>query len=75
MAERYAWEHHQEHECAYDLVTLQPGFIVGPPIISAPSASLDGVAMIMKGSIPRIPKLAICCIDVRDCAKSHLLAL
>ena len=76
LAERSAWEFVEklpEHE-KIDLVTLQPGLVLGPCLITQKSGSADFVARFLEGRLPGLPHITLCIVDVRDLAQAHLQA-
>jgi hypothetical protein len=56
-------------------VTLHPTFVIGPTIIREDNSSVGGIAKFMNSSLPGVPKLMTPCVDVRDVAYAHYLAL
>lgn len=56
-------------------MTLHPTFVIGPTLISEPNSSAAGIAKFMNGGVPGVPKLMTPCVDVRDVAYAHYLAL
>jgi nucleoside-diphosphate-sugar epimerase len=75
LAEKAAWDYVaalSEGE-KFPLVTICPGFIVGPNLNKATFTSGD----MIKGMISKEPAengMALAIIDVRDCAQAHLEA-
>ena len=69
MAERAAWAHQKENP-SYELVTMNPGFIMGPNLNKCSFQSGDYVVDALKGTktIPFCMPL----VDVRDVAQAHL---
>jgi dihydroflavonol-4-reductase len=73
MAEREAWKLAKEHKV--DLVTVLPGFVIGPPFLRR-TTSLDIIYGIMLG-IFRLGTFAVSLstpVDVRDLVEGHILA-
>ncbi|TPX63889.1 hypothetical protein CcCBS67573_g08551 [Chytriomyces confervae] len=81
LAEKAAWAFLEQNKCAFDLVTINPPFVFGPPIhpCSAPENLNTSVKLIWDmyvGAIKEVnPALAAGCVDVRDVARAHALAL
>ena len=73
LAEKKAWEMY-ENQINWDLVVLNPSFVLGPSLNSKfnTSESFNIIKQISKGHFKfGIPKLPIGVIDVRDLAKAH----
>ena len=45
-----------------------PVLSLGPTLMQISTSSVDGIAKILKGEIPGVPKLMIPSVDVRDVA-------
>jgi len=54
-----------------EVVTLHPGFILGPSLIKSPSSSISAIAAILNNSYPGMPRLHVPCVDIRDVALAH----
>ncbi len=74
LAERAAWDLVANGDM--ELVTINPGFILGPPI-GAPGdgQSVSMISDIIGGKFPMIPDVAMGMVDVRDVARLHVAAL
>jgi len=74
IAEKKAWE--LAKTCSIDLVTINPGFILGPALTSRQdSSSIKIMNDFVKGKYKSgIPDTSIGIVDVRDVAKAHFLA-
>lgn len=57
------------------LTTVNPGFVIGPPLDAQFGSSLGLVRRILKGGDPMMPALGFAMVDVRDVAEMHLRAL
>ena len=55
--------------------SVNPGFVLGPLLDSDAGSSANAIAMFLKGKYPGCPRLNFPCVDVRDVAKMHRLAL
>lgn len=77
LAERAAWDFLSKLPLAekFELVVINPGAILGPTYVNNGFASGEFMTDILNGKFPRMPKLMIPVIDVRDVAKAHLLGL
>ena len=58
-----------------ELVTIHPGFILGPNLNSASFTSGDFIKKIMLKEFPKLPRVQLGCVDVREVAQAHLQAL
>ncbi len=75
IAERAAWAWHKAEGEGLELVTVNPGLVLGPVLGSDFSASLDAVRKLLDGSIPALPHFGFNLVDVRDVAALQLLAM
>jgi len=76
LAERAAWEFAQSEEArGMELATVNPGFVLGPPLSSVPGTSVEVMCKLLNRELPRVPRLSFPCVDVRDVARAHLLAM
>ncbi len=73
LAERAAWEYATAQ--GLRLTTINPGFIVGPPLDRHFGSSVKLIRRILAGRDPMMPALAFNFVDVRDVALAHLRAL
>lgn len=73
LAERAAWEIAKAR--GLKLTTINPGFVVGPPLDDHYGSSLGLVERILKGKDPMMPPFGFPMVDVRDVAEMHLRAL
>lgn len=76
LAEKKAWEL-AKNQSQWDLVTINPSFVLGPPL--NPHATTSESFTIMKqlgdGTMKMgAPKMGIGLVDVRDVAEAHFLA-
>eukprot|EP01015_Nassula_variabilis_P021612 TRINITY_DN3873_c0_g1_i1.p2 TRINITY_DN3873_c0_g1~~TRINITY_DN3873_c0_g1_i1.p2 ORF type:complete len:136 (+),score=39.13 TRINITY_DN3873_c0_g1_i1:64-471(+) len=65
----------KENQDKIELVTLCPGFLLGPPLTGGEFMSSDVIEKVMTHQFPAIPKLQFQMVDVRDTAEAHILAL
>ncbi len=74
-AERAAWEMAGEQD-RWDLVVINPGFVIGPSLTTASSsASFTTVKQIVDGTMRMgAPPLELGVVDVRDVAQAHIKA-
>jgi dihydroflavonol-4-reductase len=73
LAERAAWEIAKAR--SLKLTTINPGFVLGPPLDEHYGSSLGLVERFLKGRDPMLPSLGFPMVDVRDVAEMHLRAL
>ena len=73
LAERAAWEIAKAR--GLKLTTINPAFVVGPPLDEHYGSSLGLVERILKGKDPMMPPIGFPMVDVRDVAEMHLRAL
>ena len=57
------------------MVMLHPSLIIGPSRIDVVNASSNISIYFMKRKLPSCPKVALPTVDVRDVAKTHILAM
>jgi dihydroflavonol-4-reductase len=77
LAERSAWDFVSSlgAETTMDLVTINPGLVLGPLLTNEWSLSAELVKKMMERAVPAIPDLRVVGIDVRDVAQAHVLAM
>ena len=75
LAERKAWELVDNANRHDDLSVINPSFILGPLLNRDPGTSGALVIRFLTGSLPAAPKISLHCIDVRDVAALHVLAM
>lgn len=76
-AERAVWQYVKENEgqLPFDVVVLNPGFILGPAPTESNSSSLLMFEKMLSRGMPAVPDLDFFSIDVRDVALAHLKAM
>lgn len=75
FAERKAWELMDAANRHNDLSVINPSFILGPLLNNDAGTSGALVTRFLSGSLPAAPKIGFPCIDVRDVAALHVLAM
>jgi dihydroflavonol-4-reductase len=75
IAERAAWAWHAAEGRALELVTVNPGLVLGPILASDVSTSIEVVKKLLDGSAPALPRFGFSLVDVRDIAQLHALAM
>jgi dihydroflavonol-4-reductase len=73
-AERAAWDFVQSHPTMH-LTSINPGFVLGPPLDRHHGSSISLVTRLLRGRDPAIPRFGFPIVDVRDVAEMHLRAL
>jgi len=75
LAEKLAWEM-EEKQNRWDLLTINPGFIMGPSLSKrTDSTSIDIMMQLASGKFKTgVPSGKMGVVDVRDTAKAHILA-
>jgi nucleoside-diphosphate-sugar epimerase len=73
VAERAAWEFVSRGRM--ELVTLQPGLVLGPVLGKDYSVSGELVRKLMMREFPGCPDLGWAVVDVRDLAQAHVVAM
>jgi dihydroflavonol-4-reductase len=74
-AERSAWRFMEEVSPDFDLVVLNPPFVLGPSLIPGLNTSARVLAGLTNGLWPGIVDVQWVILDVRDLATAHRLAL
>ncbi|UWQ77543.1 NAD-dependent epimerase/dehydratase family protein [Leisingera sp. M658] len=72
-AERRAWA--LAEELGLEMTVINPGLAFGPPIGSSGATSIGVIQRFLKGRDPALPNAGFPCVDVRDAAEAHVLAL
>lgn len=73
LAERAAWDF--ARESGLELVSVNPGLVLGPVLGPALSTSVQVVHRLLTRDAPASPKMGFAIVDVRDVATAHRLAL
>ena len=75
LAERAAWELIEDAGRKDDLRVINPSFIMGPLLNADPGTSGAIILRLLKGQMPAAPRLSFPCVDVRDVAALHIMAM
>lgn len=77
MAEKAAWGFLESLPPGdrFELVAVCPGLVLGPARSAGTSASLEVVGKLVRREVPGCPDLSFPCVDVRDVADMHVMAL
>jgi dihydroflavonol-4-reductase len=73
IAERAAFA--AAREGGLEIATINPGAILGPPLGSDLSTSIELVRRPMAGKMPGAPRISYNLVDVRDVADAHMRAM
>jgi len=75
VAERTAWSFMEESSPDFDLVVINPSYVLGPSLIPGLNTSARVLAALTNGLWPGIVSLQWVIVDVRDLATVHRLAM
>jgi len=77
LAEKAAWEFVQAlpEDRRLELVTVNPSVVLGPVLDEHVGTSISIVRRLLTGDVPGCPRMHLSCVDVRDIARLHLLAM
>jgi dihydroflavonol-4-reductase len=75
LAERAAWDFIAKEGGSLELSVVNPVGVAGPLLGADFSSSIQLLQRLMKGDIPRSPRVYFNLVDVRDVASLHLLAM
>lgn len=77
LAERSAWDFLDSLPPSqrFELVSINPGLILGPSFVTEYFQSGDLIRKLMDGSYPGMPDISFAVCDVRDTADAHLKAV
>ena len=77
IAERAAWElvDSLEGDSKLELVTINPGLVLGPLLDADWGTSGEAVKKLMERDFPAVPDLGWAPVDVRDVAAAHVAAM
>lgn len=75
LAERAAREFVANHGVGLHYSSVNPGLVLGPALDRDIGTSVEIIRQFLKGKYPGAPRMSIACVDVRDVARMHRLAL
>jgi dihydroflavonol-4-reductase len=75
LAERAAREFVAKEAPGMHYSSVNPGFVLGPMLGRDLGTSAQVIRMFLKGKYPGAPRVSMPCVDVRDVARAHRLAL
>jgi nucleoside-diphosphate-sugar epimerase len=76
LAEKAAWEFVKDKDCNYDLVVINPSFVMGPGVKVHPGSESYGFVQTLGNGVMKqgCPNIGLWVVDVRDVAKAQLAA-
>eukprot|EP00188_Purpureofilum_apyrenoidigerum_P002927 Plantae.Rhodophyta-Purpureofilum_apyrenoidigerum.ctg29736.p1 GENE.Plantae.Rhodophyta-Purpureofilum_apyrenoidigerum.ctg29736~~Plantae.Rhodophyta-Purpureofilum_apyrenoidigerum.ctg29736.p1 ORF type:complete len:346 (+),score=90.89 Plantae.Rhodophyta-Purpureofilum_apyrenoidigerum.ctg29736:57-1094(+) len=79
IAEKKAWEFVEENNAngknAFEMITINPALVIGPPTYRVDSTSIGSIVNMMNGSMEKAQDQWIGFVDARDVALAHLRAM
>ncbi len=77
LAEKKAWDMQAAMSDGekFEIVTICPGFVMGPPLRKENFTSGGWLKRLMEGTTEKISAEHCCAVDVRDVASAHVLAV
>ncbi|MFW2389994.1 MAG: SDR family oxidoreductase [Polyangiales bacterium] len=75
LAERAARDFVDQQGAGLHYSSVNPGFVLGPVLDPEIRVSAEIIEMFLRGKYPGTPRVAFACVDVRDVARMHRLAL
>ena len=75
LAERAARDFVQTEGSGLHYSSVNPGFVLAPALDADVGASAQIIEMFLRGKYPGAPRVSFPCVDVRDVARMHRLAL
>ncbi len=75
LAERAAWDFARDQAPGMRLTTINPSFVLGPPLDRHYGSSVGMIERLLRGKDPMLPQVSIPIVDVRDVAEAHVRAL
>lgn len=77
-AEKAAWKFMEDHssEASFELTVMNPGLVFGPTLTeNRDFSSANYIIGIFTGRMSMLPKVCFPCVDVRDVAHAHIVAM
>jgi dihydroflavonol-4-reductase len=75
VTERAAREFVEQDSSGMHYSSVNPGLVLGPALDRDIGTSAEIVQMMLQGKYPGVPRMSIACVDVRDVARMHRLAV
>jgi dihydroflavonol-4-reductase len=75
LAEQTAWSFAERERIGFDLVVVNPFYVIGPSLGPEMNTSHSFFTGVTNGTVPAILALEWPLVDVRDVARAHILAM
>lgn len=75
LAEQAAWDFVDNHAPEMQLTTINPGFVLGPPLDDNFGTSMKTIMRLLSGKDPALPQVGFASVDVADVAAAHVGAI
>ncbi len=75
LAEQAAWQFMEAGKPRFDLVVINPFFVIGPSLVPGINTSHTSLIGLTNGTIPAVLALQWPLVDVRDVARAHIMAM
>jgi dihydroflavonol-4-reductase len=75
LAEQAAWQFMEAEKPRFDLVVINPFFVIGPSLVPGINTSQTSLIGLTNGQIPAVMALDWPLVDVRDVALAHIRAM
>lgn len=75
LAEQAAWQFMEAGKPRFDLVVINPFFVIGPSLVPGINPTHTSLIGLTNGQIPAVMALQWPLVDVRDVARAHILAV
>jgi dihydroflavonol-4-reductase len=75
LAEQAAWQFMEAGAPGFDLVVINPFFVIGPSLVPGINTSHTSLIGLTNGSIPAVLAFHWPMVDVRDVARAHIVAM
>ena len=75
LAERAAWDFVRDEAPQMHLTTINPVFVIGPPLDAQFGTSVSVIERLLNARDPMLPNFGFAMVDVRDVALAHMRAL
>lgn len=75
LAERAAWDFMASQSGPTTLATILPSAVIGPALDAENRHLIQLPQRFLNGSLPRLPRIGLCVVDVRDVVDLHIRAM
>jgi nucleoside-diphosphate-sugar epimerase len=73
-AEKFAWDFHKDHQDKFDMVVVNPTFVLGTMLQPTLNTSSELLLLHLNGTKKKLFNATFTIVDVHDVAQAHLLA-